>query len=231
MRIALLFIVLRCLAQQPAPKPQAPKQKKETAQTARTFLIWLARVSGLSATSSGLKGEDEIRQGDVWTEPIAEGARQRLTFEGGYSWPVFSSTGESAIALRGGDLWSIPIGGGSPAKFAHTLSGIVSLLGDGPEGIVMLTADKIGTFSPSTGVFSPFPAKSKEDLDEINRLRLPERSYANSQITVTGFEGVIRIVNRGQEREIAPGKAKVWQPSVANDGKRLVYIRVDDSNR
>lgn len=229
MRIGCLFVALTCFAQQPVPKQQASKATKETTQTAREFLIWLARVSGLSATSSGLKGDEEIRQGDVWTEPIAGGARQRLTFEGGYSWPVFSSGGESVIALRGGELWSIAMNGGSPVQLAHTMSGIASLLGDGPEGLVVLTVDKVGTFLPATGVFSPFPAKSKEDLDEINRLRLPERSYGNGQIVVKGIQGVIQIVNKGQEREIAPEKAKVWQPSVLNDGKRLVYIRVDDS--
>jgi hypothetical protein len=220
MRRALaLLVTCACFAQPPA-------QKKDAAQKVRAFLEWLARVSGLSATSSGLRGLAVDHQGDVWSEPIEGGARQRLTFEGGYSWPIFSSNDRSVIALRGGDLWSAALNGGSPVKLAHTLAGITSLLGSGPDGIVVLTAEQIGTFSPDSGVFSSFPA-SKEDSDVIDRLRAPIRSYDNGQLTVSGRSGAILIENRGQKREIALENASVWEPSVSHDGKRLIYIRSD----
>lgn len=133
------------------------------------------------------------------------------------------------FALRGGDLWSVPLNGGNPLKLAHTLAGITSLLGSGPEGIVILTAAQIGTFSPGSGAFSPFPPASKEDRDTVDRLRLPIRSYDNGQLTVSETGGVILIDNGGKKREIALEKAMVWQPSVSHDRKRLVYIRSEDS--
>jgi hypothetical protein len=146
MRRALALLVAgACFAQQPA-------RKKET-QTIRAFLEWLARVSGLSATSSGLRSLAVNHQGDVWSEPIEGGARQRLTFEGGYSWPVFSSDDRRVIALRGGDLWSAALNGGNPVKLAHTLAGIASLLGSGPDGIVVLTEEQIGTSRPTPACF------------------------------------------------------------------------------
>jgi hypothetical protein len=37
--------------------------------------------------------------GDIWIADISEGAgaKQRLTFEGGYRWPVFSTDDQSII--------------------------------------------------------------------------------------------------------------------------------------
>jgi hypothetical protein len=225
MRKALaLLIACACFAQPPA-------QKKDAPQKLRSFLIWLAQVSGLSATSSGLRALNVDHQGDIWSEPITGGARQRLTFEGAYSWPIFSSDDRSVIALHGSDLWSTPLNGGSPVKLAHTLPGITSLLGSGPEGIVVLTADQIGTFLPDSGLFTPFPPASQEDRETIDRLRAPIRSYDQGQLTVSSKSGAILIDNHGQKRKLAPENATVWQPSVSHDGKRLVYIRTDDSRR
>jgi hypothetical protein len=224
MRQALAVLVAcTCLAQQPA--------RKKEAQTIKSFLIWLAQVSGLSATSSGLRGLEVDHLGDIWSEPIEGGARQRLTFGGDYSWPILSSDDQSVIALRGGDLWSAPLNGGDPVKLAHTLPEIASLLGSGPEGIVVLTKEQIGTFLPDSGLFSPFPPASKEDRDTIDRLRAPIRLYDHGQLTVSGRSGAILIENRGQKREIAPENATLWQPSVSHDGKRLVYIRIDGHNQ
>jgi hypothetical protein len=221
-RALALLIACACFAQPPA-------QKKDGKQTIKSFLIWLAQVSGLSATSSGLRSLKADYQGDVCSEPIAGGARQRLTFEGDYSWPILSSDDRSVIALRGGDLWSVPLNGGSPVKLAHTLPVISSLLGSGPEGILLLTAEQIGTFLPDSGRFSPFPPATQEDRDTIDRLRAPIRSYDHGQLTVSSKSGAILVDNHGQKREIAPENASLWQPSVSHDGKRLIYIRTDNS--
>lgn len=234
MRRALaLFLACACLAQQPAPKKDSETHKDTKTQKdepVKSFLVWLAQVSGLSATSSGLRGFEAHHQGDVWIGPVEGVARRPLTSDGGYSWPVFSADDQSVMALRGGDLWSVPLNGGSPGKLAHTLAGITILLGSGAEGVVVLTADRIGTFSPGSGVFTPFPA-SPEDLDTINRLRAPVRSYDNGQLTVSEKRAGILIVNRGQEREITSEGAALSQPSVSHDRKSLVYVRTDDSPR
>ena len=210
-KLFALFLACACLAQQqPTPKKNAPNKTDKT-QTVRSFALWLADVSGLTATSSGLKGLEMVHEGDIWSEPMPNGARQRLTFEGGYTWPVFSPDDKTVIALRGGDLWSIPLNGGNPTKLAHTLPGITNLLGTGPDGIVLLTARQIGTFSPDTGAFSAFPT-SDQDRDTINLLRQPIRSYDNGTLTVS-------------EQTVSEQNVAGWQPSVSHDRKTLVYIR------
>jgi hypothetical protein len=235
MRPALaLLVACACLAQQAAQRKattQAAKttQKTDAAQTAKSFALWLAQVSGLTATSSGLKGIEVTHQGDIWTEPIDGGSRQKLTSDGSYSWPVFSPDDRSVIALRSGALWSVPSGGQSaPVRLNRSLPGITNVLGSGPEGIVVLTADQVGTFSPDSGAFSAFVATSQDERDTINRMRDPVRSYGQGQLTVSERDFGIWIVLPGQkDRTSAPKNATLWQPSVSHDRKSLVYVRAD----
>jgi hypothetical protein len=210
----VLLLACACLAQQtpPAKKSvQKTEPKKDNSQAVLSFALWLAKVSGLTATSSGLKGFEIDHKGDIWSRPIEGGARQRITFNGGYSWPVFSSDDKTIIALRGGDLWSIPLNGGEPVKLPHTLPGVTILLGTGSEGIVLMTAKQIGTYSPYTGAFSAFPA-TEADFYTINQLREPFRSYDNGKLTVS-------------EQDLSEQGMNGWQPSLSQDRKTIVYIR------
>jgi hypothetical protein len=231
MRAALaLFVVCTNLAaQQPTPKAAPADQKKKSTSTTASFLIWLARVSGLSANSSGLKGDGGKDHGDIWIEPVTGGARSRLTFEGGYSWPIFSPDDKAIIALRADDLWSAPITGGNPARLIHAPAGTTALVACGPDGIVLLTDQQIGTLAPGSGQFSPFRPTSKEDRDAIDGLRAPVRSYANGELTVSEINGRIQVERKGRDRrEVAPQNALVAEPSVSHDGQWLVYVLSDN---
>jgi hypothetical protein len=108
------------------------------------------------------------------------------------------------------------------------LKGIENLVGSGPEGIVVLTKDQIGTFSVDVEVFSAFATTSKEDLEAMNWLRSPIGSYDDGQLVVSEDRNTVYIARAGQKREVAPEKAAVWQPSVSNDRKSLVYVRSGD---
>jgi hypothetical protein len=110
----------------------------------------------------------------------------------------------------------------------HQLKGIENLVGSGPEGIVVLTKDQIGTFSVDVEVFSAFATTSKEDLEAMNWLRSPIGSYDDGQLVVSEDRNTVYIARAGQKREVAPEKAAVWQPSVSNDRKSLVYVRSGD---
>lgn len=223
MRAALaLFVVCTTLAAQQADP------KKTGTSTTTAFLIWLARVCGLSANSSGLKGDEGKDHGDIWIEPIAGGARSRLTFEGGYSWPIFSADDKAIIALRGGDLWSAPINGANPTRLIQAPAGTTALVASGSDGIVLLTDRQIGTLAPGSGQFSPFLPSSKEDQDAIDGLRAPVRSYANGELTVVEINGLIEVERKGRKPvEVAPQNALVGEPSLSHDGQWLVYVRSD----
>jgi hypothetical protein len=210
-------------------QPLAPT-KDRTPET-HSFLTWLAQVSGLSATSSGLRGTDGDYEGDIWEQPVGGGTLRRLTSEGGYSWPVFSPDDRQVIALRGGDLWSLPANGGRPSKLARGPAGVVSLVGSGPDGLVMLTTEAIGILSLKSAVFSPFQPASPEDRTDIARMRSPARSYDHGQLTVSERMGVVLVDRGGQIREVASEHAASRQPSVSHDLKRLVFVSAPDAVR
>ncbi len=54
----------------------------------------------------------KVAEGDIWVGWADQAGSQRLTFEGGWSWPVFAVSDKEIIALREGELWSLPVAGG-----------------------------------------------------------------------------------------------------------------------
>ena len=220
MKTALLIVLaFASLAQQPTqPKKPAPKKPPES------FIQWLARVTGISATSSGLKGIDIAFSGDIWLLHIDKPGGQRLTFEGSYSWPVFSKDDQAVIAIRDGALWSVPLSGADPAKLPHSLPGVAALIGTGPDGIVAFTAQEVGLFKPESGEFLPFKAATKDDRDAIARMQSPIRDYGSVTVSEKG-KGILIEAN-GKTQEIEADGERQGEPSLSHDHKRMVYIRV-----
>jgi hypothetical protein len=251
----LLAVLLYCAAQtavaipveqpasSPAPAPgSAPVQSaapaavpatREPAQTEtakqrgehRSFIAWLEQVTGLSATSSGLRDGEGDERGELWVQPLAGGAPRQLTAEGRFSWPVFSADDRQVLALRHGNLWAIPAHGGHPVELAHPDIEIVSLAGCGREGLVVLTADGVGIVNVRSGRFSPFEAGSREDRAEIAMLRSPGRTYDQGRLTVAERNGVLVVTEHGKIREMAYNGAASWQPSASHDRRWIAFIR------
>lgn len=202
--LAPLCIAGICVAQSPAtpakktpPKP-APKQVPQ--KSTETFLQWFARVTGLSATSGSFRGGELAVVGDIWAGWIEQAGAVRLTFEGGWSWPVFAQGDREIIAIRDGVLWSIPVAGGDPVRLAHSPAGVQGLLGAGKDGVVAFTEDRIGIFDLRTGAFEVYKPSAGEDSDDVARARSPH------DIELTGGQ-------HGAES------------SRSHDGKRVAYIR------
>jgi hypothetical protein len=175
--LAPLCIACVCVAQSPAtskkPTPPKPAQKQTPNTPTETFLQWFARVTGLSATSGSFKGGDLNGTGDIWVGWMAKGGAGRLTFEGGWSWPVFAQGDQQIIAIRDSALWSIPVAGGDPIKLPHSLRGVKGLVGAGKDGVVAFNESSIGLFNPSTGAFDVFAPSAGEDQADIARSRSP----------------------------------------------------------
>ncbi len=170
-----------------------------------------------------MRGGTEDASGDVWLQETTGGPLRRLTLDGGYSWPVFSADDLQVIAIRGSDLWGLPIDGAPPVKLAPAPEGLASLVGSGPEGLVVLIADKIGIFSPETGAFSPFEPTWQEDRNEIARLRSPARSYGD-RLTLSERNGVVVVESGGRRREVVADGAAAMQPSASHTLDRIVFI-------
>jgi hypothetical protein len=248
---ALVVALVCCVAhpavaapgKQPAPAPgsapgqpspsAAPEAAGEPAKAGTvkerskkgSFLAWLAQVTGLSATSSGLRGGKGNERGEVWVQSRAGGAPRQLTAEGGFSWPVFSADDRQVIALRGGEPWAIPADGGQPVQLAQPRVEIVSLVGSGRDGLVVLTADRIGILDVRSGEFSPFEPATQEDRDEIAMLRAPGHSYDQGRLTVAERNGVLVVTEGDKIREMAFKGTASWQPSASHDRSLITFIR------
>jgi hypothetical protein len=188
--------------------------------SAPSFWHWLGEVVGLTA-SSDTRGGDHIESGDVWLQPIDGGALRRLTSEGGYTSPVFAPDDQYVLALREGQLWKIPTGGGKPEKFEHGPPGAEGLLGSGPQGIVVLTADQIGIYSPKNGQFSAYQPVDDSEREAIAMMHSSGRAYGRGRPALFERNGVVVVIDKGHSREIAAGDADgvgSWsQPSASHD--------------
>jgi hypothetical protein len=103
---------------QPPPKPP----KKET------FLEWVLRVTGISATPSTMKGDDDEISGDVWVFDLNTRTGRRITRDGSYRSPIFLDGEKGLLALKGNDLMEIALDGGE-VKRLSTIKGIAKLVG------------------------------------------------------------------------------------------------------
>jgi hypothetical protein len=224
----LLFVFV-VGASSPATTPHtptpgsAPHQQKPAKK--RSFLTWLAQVTGVTASSGALRGDSSVQRGEVWVQPLSGGEPYRLAAEEGFSWPVFAVDDRQVLVLRDGAIWSIPADAGPPVLLVHPQAKIVGLVGSGAEGLVVLTTDQVGTLDVHSGEITPFTPTSEEDRDEIARLRSAGRAYDEGRLQVAERDGLLIVTEGGRIRELAfPGVAS-WQPSVSHDRSRIVFIR------
>jgi hypothetical protein len=208
--------------QTPAPG-SVPHQKKPA--KGRSFLAWLAQATGVTASSGALRGDSGVQRGEVWVQPLAGGEPYRLAAEESFSWPVFAVDDRQVLALRDGAIWSIPADAGPPVLLVHPQARIVGLVGSGAEGLVVLTADQVGTLDVHSGEITPFTPTSEEDRDEIARLRSAGRAYDEGRLQVAERNGLLIVTEGGRIRELAFPGAASWQPSVSHDRSRIIFIR------
>ncbi len=208
-----------------------PVQTGDSAATgqasAQPFWQWLGQAVGLTSTSSE-RGSDHIDSGDVWLQSIEGGALHRLTFEGGYTSPVFAPDDQSVLVLREGQLWRIPTRGGKPMQLDQAPAGVESLLGSSADGVVVLTADQIGTYSLKTRAFSPFQPVNRAEREAIAMMHSSGRAYGRGRPTLFERNGVVVVINAGHSREIAAGDSDgigSWsQPSASHDFLWIVMV-------
>jgi len=222
---------------------QAPSQKKT-----KSFWAKLLRVSGVSATPSSLRGEDRVASGDIWWVTVMQKAvPQRITRGGEYNSPVFDSKGENILALRGGDLYRVPVDGDPPIKL-HNLTGVSKLVGlsrDDPDELLVIAQD--AQHLPSAAFLSiqagtlfriPHNPLSNEDKVMLAHLAGWERDYGDTRVyteknekegaggTTIEFSDV--YVKRGSDAPINLSNGNSIsssQPSLSADGQRVVFIR------
>jgi len=220
----------------------------QSAQKTESFWEKVLRIAGVSSNPTALRGGEKTSSGDVWIAPaVAKPVLQRLTRDGGFSSPVFDARDQSVFVLKGGDLYRVPLEGGSPAR-VHSLPAVTKLVGisrDDPDQLLVLaksaqSGSGVALMSVKTGALTavPFNARSNEDQMMLAHLAGWERVF-----------GDVRLYCEDEEKEAAGGSTirftdvylkrgsdppinltngdgiSSCQPSLSTDGKRVVFIR------
>jgi hypothetical protein len=232
----LILIVLWLL-------PLAAQTQKKT----ESFWDKLLRIAGVSATPSSLRGDDQVSSGDVWVVAIAQkSVPRRLTHGGGYISPVFDARGQNVLALKGGDVYRIPLTGNPPIKL-YTFTDVTKLVGvsrDDPDQLLVLSRDAqhlpfAALLSIRSGalVRIPHDPHSHEDQVMLAHLAGWERVYGDALLYTEknereGAAGTVEFSDvyfkraRGSPINLTNGNGvSSGQPSLSTEGERVAFIR------
>ncbi len=215
-------------------------QRKTTAPPPKHEPLWkwLLRVTGISATSRGLRGSLVSPRGDLWITPAvgSDRTRKRLTVEGDYHSPVFTPDDKRILTLRGsGFAWVSPEGG-TTEKLAYELPGVLRIIGfenraaDPKPRVVAVTESSIGLFSPWDGSFRPFPVTS-DDQETRQQLLRGEMQFGDVSFQLTS-DGHQLSLQRGDQEPVVLAKSTTVvyaDPALSHDGRQVVYIRATAS--
>jgi hypothetical protein len=224
--------------------PQAAQSDKKT----ESFWDKLLRVTGISATPSALRGGEQVTPGDIWLVAVGPASvPQRLTRDGGYRSPVFDSEARNVLALKGGDLYRVPVNGDAPTKL-HSLTSVTKLVGlssDDPDQLLVLANDDQNSayaamVSIRTGTLTRIPHNpaSSEDRVMLAHLAGWDRVYGNTRVYTekteregvggTAIEFTDVYLKRGNDQPVNLSRGNgisSSQPSLSADGQRVVFIR------
>ena len=201
---------------------------------------------GISATPSQMKAPDVLMIGDIWIVDVGRDARTQLTSDGSYSWPVFDPGAPRILALKGSDLFEIPLGG-SGARRLMSVPGTVKLIGfdrEQADRVLVLRAEpnaEIAVLALATGQVTAlaYDQRSSEGSTFLAHLRGEERAYGDtvlyarreSRTEVTGdvLEWTDVFVKDGDQRPRNVSRCdgvNCSQPSLSADRSRIAFVRV-----
>jgi hypothetical protein len=216
-------------------------QRKKPAPKGEPLLTRILRITGISATSRGLKGGPlPSLRGDVWVMP-ADGkdkTQRRLTWDGDYHSPVFTPDDRKLLVLWGQRIVWITSVSGAIDQISYELPGVVRLVGfekqpdlEKPR-VVAITKDAVGLFSPWDGKFEPFP-KAEGDWAARTQLLRGQLRSKDLQLQV-GHAGHELTLQKNDEGPVvlasAPNVAYI-DPTASHDGVIVAFIRANVAAR
>jgi len=215
-------------------------QRKKPAPKGEPLLKRILRITGISATSRGLKGGLPSARGDVWVMP-ADGrdkTQRRLTWDGDYHSPVFTPDDRKLLVLWGQRIVWISSGNGAIDKLSFELPGVVKLVGfeNQPDAekprVVAVTKDSVGLFSPWDGNFEPFP---KADRDQEARAQLLRGQLQFKEVMLqvgrAGHELTLQKDNQLPVVLASASNVNYIDPTPSHDGLIVSFIRADAAAR
>ena len=213
---------------------------------AETFLQKLLRISGISATPSLQKSDEDDMPGggQIWIAG-PPGAARKLTGDSGYRSPIFSPDGRFILAVRSNDIWRVLLAGGSSKKI-HTVPNLSKLIGfdsTDTNQLCLLQENEgqatVTILLLTSGLTMPleYDRQDRQARRMITHLKAWERDYGPLKVypekqRKKGLSGDIEwndvFLKRGDDDPINLSKSdgiNCGQPSVSLNGDQVVFIK------
>jgi hypothetical protein len=224
--------------------------QKQSPNKTETFWEKVLRIAGVSKTPGSLRGDQDVKAGDIWWVTRAEKAvPQRLTRGGGYYSPVFDGSGQNVLALKNGELYRVSLSGDAPVKL-HTVADVTKLVGlsrDDSDQLLVIGEDPqhlpfAALLSIQSGQFAVIPhnANSSDDQVMIAHLAGWERVYGDTRVyteknekqgpggmTIEFTDVYLKHANDPPINLTHGNRVSSSQPSLSSDGRIVVFIRGD----
>ena len=205
-----------------------------TSSHAQWSLADLLRLLGITDTPQA-KGFEPITDGDIWVWTSSRKVRQRLTFEGEYTSPVFADNDTIVVALKDTRVESVSVDGGATRLLAN-VRGVVRLLGtraDIPDRLLLLREEtdrlSLAWLEIKSGAIEPI-----EVSGDLRPLLTSLWDFEAHTLSLTGGgpgEGTdvhLTFKSDGATRNVTEcGQAHCSQPALSADRQRVAYVRSD----
>jgi hypothetical protein len=218
------------------------------ADAADSLLDRLLRIAGLTAAPSQMKGGDDAGDaGDVWVADLERKTINQVTRDGGYRSPVFVPGDDSILALKGDRLVRIAPYSGTVTA-VQNLKNAVKLVGfDIQDPDLLLVLLEIATDGSPLGLLSlqsgnmtalSYDRESGAHRSMLFHIRGQERVYGSTSVYVKseskrGMARMLEWTDVYLKRGEAPPQnisacdgVNCGQPSLSQDGRRVVFIKV-----
>jgi hypothetical protein len=159
---------------------------------AGSFFERLLQVTGISATSGTLKGDEDTElTGDIIVVDLSRNSFQRLTDNGGYRSPVFEPGDKAILALKGDTVVRVVLDRGKE-EVLYCKKGLTKLVGfdtkDADKLLVLVEGEEgkvsAGFFSLGSGEITtlPYDRNSNDDRRMLGHIRGWERVYGDVRV-------------------------------------------------
>ncbi|HEX8174187.1 MAG TPA: hypothetical protein VF543_03600 [Pyrinomonadaceae bacterium] len=195
MAVLLAIIVSASIAAgEPRPSSTTPALEMPASALTQTESWWrkILRIAGISAAPTRQRAPTGTPMpGDIYIYDLARKSERRIA-TGNYSSPIFLAGGDRILALRGGDIFSIPITGGAAEIFPNR-SGITKLVGqslDDRNLVLVLTGNgqqtSVGTLSLADKSVTVIPHETETDEGKFIFSQLADwnRTYCGTEVFV-----------------------------------------------
>ena len=208
-----------------------------------SFLTALLRFTGITATPSAVKGNDDFVTGNIWLVQI-EAAKasepRKITKDGNYHTPLWIPGSQAILAMKGDKLVQLNAQG-HEEKTPHTLTKNTALLGfdkrDTNRILVLQRPLAVGILTLANGQIMPLPYdnNNSKEREAFDQLRKDFRSYDSAKVSVNEkkkpdsqgrFKSLYTILIEqlgGKDISIScPSDCS--QPAFSEDGRQLLFI-------